>query len=249
MNYLIIEDEGPAARRLLKMIQETAPELENLAILDSVESSIAWFQQNEMPDLLFLDIQLSDGLSFELFKSCPIDCPVIFTTAYDEYALQAFKLNSIDYLLKPIIKEDLQGAIAKFNKNKMVIQKDWQSLIEELKPKNYKSRFLLKKGQGFIPVNSEEIAYFHAQEKMVILVTHHKEQFVVDETLDSLEKSMNPKYFYRANRSYLVSAKSVKELRNSFNGKLKLLLEPKAPDEEIFVSRDRASDFKEWLNQ
>ncbi|TNE82018.1 MAG: response regulator transcription factor [Bacteroidetes bacterium] len=249
MNCLIIEDEAPAARRLEKMIREIDPELQILGVLDSVESALRWFDSHTAPDLLLLDVQLSDGISFEILQHKKITSSIIFTTAYDEYALQAFKENSIDYLLKPIVQEELSKAIAKFKQHQGPNAAQLDKLLENLQPRTYKNRFLLKKGESLIPIQVEDIAFFHAQAKHVVLVAHSKEQFMVDETLDALEQQLNPNNFFRANRSYLVSAKSVKELRPSFNGKMKLFLEPKAPDDEVMVSRDKAPELRQWLSR
>lgn len=249
MNCLIIEDEAPAARRLEKMLQAIDPNLEILGVLDSVESALTWFDTNAAPDLLLLDVQLSDGISFEILQKRSISSSIIFTTAYDEYALKAFKENSIDYLLKPIVQTELERAIAKFKQQQTPSSSQLETLLSTLAPKTFKNRFLLKKGESLIPIQVDDIAFFHAQAKHVVLVAHNKEQFIVDDTLDALEQQLNPKDFFRANRSYLVSAKAVKELRPSFNGKMKLFLEPKAPDDEVMVSRDKAPELRQWLNR
>ncbi len=248
MKILIIEDESPAARRLIKLIQELEPHAEILGPLDSVESCLKWLESNPTPDLLLMDIQLSDGLSFEIFEHHQIPAPIIFTTAYDEYALRAFQVNSIDYLLKPIDPEALAKSLKKLDQIRSSQQQpEWQRIVEDLKPKQYKSRFLFKKGDGYIPVPASDIHFFHAREKMVMAQVSDGKQFLVDKTLDQLESELNPEHFYRANRSFIIAQQAVTELRNSFNGKLKLSLVKQPADTEISISRDKAADFKQWL--
>jgi len=248
MKILIIEDEAPAARRLKKLVEENNTAHEVLGPLDSVESSLNWFEKNPLPDLLLLDIQLSDGLSFELFEQLKLDLPVIFTTAYDEYALRAFQVNSIDYLLKPIDPIALNKALSKVDQMKVIQHEpNWKKMMETLMPKQFKTRFLFKKGDGYKPVLSADIAYFQASEKLVVVQTFDDRQFIMDDTLDALEQQLDPSQFYRANRAFLISEKAVKELRNSFNGKLKLYLHKQTANAEITISRDKASEFKKWL--
>ena len=246
MKILIIEDEQPAARRLMNLIKEIKPETELAGPLESIDDALEYLQTHGEPDLYMMDIQLADGLSFEIFEHYPLSKPVIFATAFDEYAIRAFKLNSVDYLLKPLEKEALRHALNKYEKQQLATP-DFRKLIESLAPKQYKSRFLLKKGERFIPVPIERVAYFQASGKMVLLITHDKESYVLDETLDQLEKELDPERFYRANRSFIVSVPSVKEVRVSFNGKLKLFLSPSPGEEEISISRDKANAFKLWL--
>ncbi len=249
MNVLLIEDELPAARRLEKMLNKLRPGIQISGPLESIEESVEWLKLHPAPDLLFLDIQLSDGLSFEIFREIQITQPVIFTTAFDEYALQAFKVNSVDYLLKPIDEKELEAALRKHEQNSRPTQNSLplEELIRQILPPAYKTRFLLKKGHGMIPVTVEDIAYFFASEKMVVMHTHKKETYILDQTLDQLEKELDPSKFFRANRKFLISATAVTELRTSFNGKLRLMLKPQPDEDEIYVSRERAADFKNWL--
>lgn len=249
MKVLIIEDEIPAAKRLIKLIEHYLPEAELIGPLESVEEAQLHLQEHGEPDLYFMDIQLADGLSFELFELFPIKKPVIFTTAFDEYAIRAFKVNSIDYLLKPIEENMLEVAIQKFNSREHTDSPNILQLIDQLRPKQYKQRFLLKKGERLIPVAANQIAFFQASGKMVVLQTFEKDTFIVDQTLDSLEADLDPNNFFRANRSFLISMGAVKEVSHSFNGKLKLKIDPKPSDGDLNISRDKASEFKAWLNQ
>jgi DNA-binding LytR/AlgR family response regulator len=252
---LIIEDEAPAARRLRKMLEDTGRDLEIIAQLDSVEAAVKWFDNQEgQPDLIFMDIQLSDGISFEIFNKTTVTAPVIFTTAYDEYSLKAFKVNSIDYLLKPISPEDLNSALDKFEKlsqNATPAAADTRidALLRTLNTKNpYKSRFLVKVGDKFYSVPIENIAYFYTEEKAVYLYTFEKIRYPLDQSLDEIEKSLDPEQFFRLNRQFIAQVNAIFKLHSYFNGKLKVNLKPE-PDHEIIVSRDKASLLKDWLDR
>lgn len=251
MNILIIEDEAPAARRLSQLIKEFKPNANILEQLDSVEGAIEWCSNNAMPDLAFMDIQLADGLSFEIFDAIEVQCPVIFTTAYDEYAIKAFKVNSIDYLLKPIDKNELVAAFKKYDgltkDNSKVI--DINEIVKSLnKQQDFKSRFLVKQGQRLIPVDTTQIAYFFAEDKLVFMVTDDNHKYIVDYTIEQLESELNPQHFFRANRKIITSMPAVKDIHLSFNGKLKIYLKPDLKKgEDIFVSRERAPEFKTWM--
>lgn len=251
MKVLIIEDEAPAARRLTQLVKECRPDAEVLGQIDSVEEAIEWCNTNEMPDLAFMDIQLADGLSFEIFEAVSVKCPVVFTTAYDEYAIKAFKVNSIDYLLKPIDKAELKSAFDKFDllKNNNSPAIDIGELVKTFGvQQNFKTRFLVKQGQRLIPIDAERIAYFFAEDKLVFLVTSDDHKYIVDYTLEQLEGKLNPQHFFRANRKIITSMPAVKDIHLSFNGKLKIYLKPDLKKgEEIFVSRERASEFKTWM--
>jgi DNA-binding LytR/AlgR family response regulator len=250
MKVLIIEDEAPAARRLTALVKEIRPQAEILGQIDSVETAIEWCNNNPLPDLAFMDIQLADGLSFDIFEAVPVKCPVIFTTAYDEYAIKAFKVNSIDYLLKPIDKDELAKALDKFDE---LIQQpnagpiNISELVKSFGADKFKSRFLVKQGQRLIPVGTDEIAYFFAEDKVVFMVTHAGNKYVVDYTIEQLENQLSPEKFFRANRKIITSLPAVKDIHISFNGKLKIYLKPDFGNEEIFVSRERSPDFKTWL--
>jgi len=254
MKVVIIEDEAPASRRLERILKESENEIEILAILESVESSVNWFKNNSMPELLFMDIQLSDGLSFEIFKQVEIKCPIIFTTAYDEYAIQAFKVNSIDYLLKPIDIEDLSNALEKFHNLKSIYNSQNKNDIAEIlknlnfTEKVYKERFLIKSGSNFNLVQVEEIAFFCSDNKLTNFTTFSNKRHFVDYTLDELESLLNPKNFFRVNRQYIININAVENISSFFSSKLKLKLKNHLA-EEIIISRERASQFKKWLDR
>lgn len=255
MNILIIEDEKLAAQRLISLIKEIEQDANILDAIDSVEKAITWFKSNDAPDLIFLDIQLSDGLCFNIFKEIEVTSPIIFTTAYDEYALKAFELNSVDYLLKPIKTEKLKLALEKYHKLKSSFSSsqlnfDVQKLIETIqnsKP-DYTSRFLVNKGNSLVIINVSNIAYFHAEDKMVFITTFDNKKYLINNTLDNLEKSLEPKKYFRTARQFLVTAKAIDKIHNYFNYKLKLDLQP-PPKTDVIVSKARVSEFKEWLTR
>jgi two-component system, LytTR family, response regulator LytT len=254
MNILIIEDELIAARRLEKILKGLVPELHILALLESVEQSVVWFRQNLPPDLILMDIQLSDGSSFEIFSQVSITSPVIFVTAYDEYALQAFKVNSIDYLLKPIDKDELVQSLEKYKRlmqfKEYAPPPDMTQLINSLrdaKP-NYKTRFLVKSGQTFITIFTQEIAYLCAEHKVTYLVTREGKKHIIDLTLEELEDQLDPKVFFRLNRQFIAAVHAIIKLHNYFNRKLKVELHPPT-DIDVLVSRERSHEFKTWLNE
>jgi len=250
MRILIIEDEKPAAQRITKLVENLDKTIEIIEVIDSVEDTIAWFKTNQMPDLTFMDIQLADGLSFDIFKGVKVTCPVIFTTAYDEYALEAFKVNSIDYLLKPIDPKALDRAWQKYQSLKGNSNSDILGLLETFKSqveqKRYKERFLVKKGDGFKYVKVDEIAYFYADEGLTFIRTFEKERLVIDEKMNQLETGLDPHNYFRINRKLIISDRSVDEISNYFNNRLKLTIKPNF-SEEVIVARDRVSGFKAWL--
>lgn len=253
MNIIIIEDEKPAARLLQRKIEKIGLQVNSL--LHSVEESIAWFQNNPHPDLIFLDIQLSDGLSFELFEQIEINSAVILTTAYDEYALRAFKLNSIDYLLKPIDEDELSTAISKF-KNQFqsrnfgtISSLDFEAIKRMLVnpiAKEYKSRFSVKIGQQLKVISIEEIECFYSENKGTYIHTLDNRNYLTDVTLEVLETEINPKDFYRVSRKFIISLKAIKEIQMYSNSRLKITLNSYSED-EIIVARERVSEFKNWI--
>jgi DNA-binding LytR/AlgR family response regulator len=250
LNIIIIEDEKPAARLLQRKVEKLG--LKVTKMLHSVEESIVWFQNNSHPDLIFLDIQLSDGLSFELFEQIDIKSVVIFTTAYDEYALRAFKLNSIDYLLKPIDEDELSIAISKFKnqfQKNTISNLDFEAikrmLINPLE-KEYKSRFSVKIGQQLKVISIDEIECFYSENKGTYIHTIDNRDYLIDSTLEVVEAEINPKDFYRVSRKFIVPLKAVKEIQIYSNSRLKIIL-PTFKNDEIIVSRERVSDFKEWI--
>lgn len=254
MTTIIIEDEKPAARLLQRKLEKL-----NVAVgvmLHSVEGSIDWFSKNEHPDLIFLDIQLSDGLSFEIFEKVSIKSAVIFTTAYDEYALRAFKLNSIDYLLKPIDEDDLEAAVTKFKSLLPKQELQTQNLtidFEQIKKmltnpfeKTYKKRFTVKIGQHLKVISIDEIECFFSENKGTYLHTFDNRNYLLECTLELLEQELDPADFFRISRKFIIPLKAIKEIVVYSNSRLKVIL-PSYKDEEVIVSREKVSDFKSWI--
>lgn len=249
MRILIIEDEEPAAKRLHKMLKEIEPDIHVLDQIVSVSSAIKWFKTNESPDLVISDIQLSDGLSFEIFKSFDLTCPIIFTTAYDQYAIEAFKVNSIDYLLKPIKKEELEKAVLKYKKlAKASPVIDINKLIQSINPAGteYKKRFVVRYGEHIKTIDIEEVVYFYTEDKVTFLCTKDSRRFVIDYNLDSLDSTLDPKSFFRINRQYIISIHSIAEMFAYTKSRVLIKLNPPAKHETI-VSTERSADFKHWL--
>jgi len=252
MRVVIIEDESIAIRKLKKIISEINPEIEIVAALESVYDAKKWFQAHSLSeiDLLFSDIQLSDGLSFEIFENIEINIPIIFTTAYDEYALRAFKLNGVDYLLKPIQKEELKHAINKFENTKKQYSKsqiiDIQALISQFQHSAVKyPSFISYQKDKLIPLASENVAYFYIQNLIVYAVVD-KTEYVLDETMDEIEKRLPAHLFFRANRQFIIQKKYVSNAELYFNNRLLVHLCLKTP-EDIIISREKTSLFKDWL--
>ncbi|WP_395042822.1 LytR/AlgR family response regulator transcription factor [Flavobacterium sp.] len=250
MNIIIIEDEKPAARLLQRKLEKLNINVE--VMLHSVEESINWFSTNIHPDLIFLDIQLSDGLSFEIFEKINIKSAVIFTTAYDEYALQAFKLNSIDYLLKPIDEEELQVAVSKF-KERLPKKETIQLDIDQIKKMfanptetHFKKRFTIKLGQQLKMINIEDVECFYSENKGTYLHTFENRNYLLDNTLEQLEAELDPKDFYRVSRKFIIPMKSIKEIQMHSNSRLKVVL-PSYKEDDVIVSREKVTDFKTWL--
>jgi len=251
MKVVIIEDEPYARLELIRILKNINPEIAIVKEMDSVQDAVKWLSDNQNFDLIFLDIQLADGLSFEIFEHVKMTKPVIFTTAFDEYAIKAFQLNSIDYLLKPIEEKDLVKALSKLDivKNEFANQSfDTNKLKELFQPnKTYKTRFLTKIGDQykFIPVN--DVAYFYADRNTIYLVNHQNQKSIVDFRLDELEQQLNPKDFFRATRSHIVSIQSIKKVHKHFNSRLLVELNPKT-DEEVLVSRVKVDEFLSWID-
>ncbi|MFK7948952.1 MAG: LytR/AlgR family response regulator transcription factor [Saprospiraceae bacterium] len=255
MKILIVEDENLAAERLKDLIFKYDSSIELLDWLDSVEETVEWLKANDTPDLLFFDIQLADGLSFEIFDAVEVKTPVIFTTAFDEYALRAFKVNSIDYLLKPIDYPELVKAIDKFKgqfKQTQPTIPDWSILQETLKVirsgKDYKTRFAVKKGHHLASIPVANIAYFYSEHRISWLKTKDGKKYAVDYTLDQLSELLKPNDFFRLNRKYITSIEAIKDVVTYSNSRLKVQLSDTSKDDLILVSRDRVSDFKDWLD-
>ncbi len=250
MNVIIIEDEKPSARRLQRMLN--AIHVEAQTMLHSVEESIEWFQNNQHPDLIFLDIQLSDGLSFEIFEAIEIKSSIIFTTAYDEYALQAFKLNSIDYLLKPIDAEELAKAVTKYKDRSLEKQSvtldfnDIKKLLVNPVGREYKKRFSIKVGQHLKLINIEDIECFYSENKGTYLYTTEGRNYLLDTTLEQLEDELEPQAFFRINRKFFVNVNAIKDMISYTNSRLQIKLNS-YNDQEVIVARERVKDFKAWL--
>ncbi|KAF2329971.1 MULTISPECIES: LytR/AlgR family response regulator transcription factor [Flavobacterium] len=254
MITLIIEDEKPAARLLQRKLEKLDVTVETM--LHSVEESVHWFENNPHPDLIFLDIQLSDGLSFEIFEKIDIKSAIIFTTAYDEYALKAFKLNSIDYLLKPIDEDDLETAVSKFKSRLPKVaaessnmQLDFEQIRQMLSnpfEKTYKKRFTVKIGQHLKVITTEEIECFFSENKGTYIHTYDNRDYLIDSTLEILEQELDKKDFFRVSRKFIVPLKAIKEIQVYTNSRLKVIL-PSYKDDEVIVSREKVQDFKAWL--
>jgi len=249
-NILLIEDELPAAKRLSKLIHDTAPDFTILQICDSIETSITYLKSNDQPDLIFLDVQLGDGLSFEIFKEIDISCPVIFTTAYNEFVFRAFELNSIDYLMKPIHSDNLTKSIEKFRRLTKTAQPDWDFLTQlvDREQNLYKQRFLVNVGSNLLSVPTSEVAYFYSVERSTFMVNNVGKTFSIDFSLDKMETLLSPKAFFRVNRQFLISFSAIKKILVLSKSKLKLTLEP-ASAEDVFVSNARAHEFRCWLDR
>ncbi|TCO09804.1 LytR/AlgR family response regulator transcription factor [Natronoflexus pectinivorans] len=252
---LIAEDEIPTQRLLKGMIEKIRPDWEIVIATTAVEETVEWLQSHPHPDLMFLDIQLSDGISFEIFDQTEVNSMIIFTTAYDEYAIQAFKVNSIDYLLKPVRPENLKSAIEKFEKLKasqihttnITDIKDLAYALTEGK-KTFRSRILVPAIDGYTKLKIADVAWFHSSQKVTTAVTFDGTHHIIDLPLEKLEDELNPSYFYRANRQYIINIEIIHKIENWFNGKLIVKTRPETP-EKIVVSRERARSFKEWINQ
>jgi len=244
LKVVIIEDEKPAARRLQRLLAKEGLQVNKM--LYSVAEATKWFKQHPAPDLILADIQLSDGLSFAIFQTIPLHSAIIFTTAYDRYAIKAFKLNSIDYLLKPIKQAELHFALHQFRQNKSK-EPDIRQLIKRLQPdKIYKRRFTVQYGAHLQSIPTESIAYFYSQDKTTWLVTDAGYEFVYDQSLEALEPLLHPEYFFRVNRQFIISRKSIKDILQYGNSRLKIVLSQKMP-QEIIVARQRVKAFKVWL--
>lgn len=252
MKALIIEDEVLAAQSLQKLITEVAPDTEVIATLQSIDESVAWFDENPMPDLVFMDIHLADGSSFTIFEQVQITCPVIFTTAYDEYALKAFEVSSIDYLLKPINRNALTRAMNKYNNliaNNSTDNQAITDIIQKLGSiKKHKSCFLVPERDKLIPIVTTNIAYFYIDTKTVKAITLDEHTYYMNQTLDDIMMQLNPDDFFRANRQFIVSRKAIKDLTIWFDNKLSLNMSVNIP-EKIIISKAKVSEFKNWFSK
>ncbi|WP_159467057.1 LytTR family DNA-binding domain-containing protein [Dyadobacter sp. 3J3] len=250
MRILIIEDENMAARRLIKLINDIIPNCEIFGNLDTVTSAVEWLNNNPHPDLIFLDIQLADGISFEVFEHVKVTSPIIFCTAFDQYAIKAFKLNSIDYLLKPVDPDELRNALTKFQSGRKAPEITLDQIRVLLQPaqKVYKNRFLVKIGERIQTIAIDEIGIFYSEDKVTFLMTKQGKKFIIDYTLDEVENLLNPEMFFRLNRKYISSVGPIKGVFTYSNSRLKIQLE-NCSDNDILISREKMAAFKSWLGQ
>ena len=253
MKILIIEDEPQAAKRMETLVHELLPTANVLAKIDSVKKSVEWFNANPIPDLALMDIQLADGTSFQIFEQCEVKCPVIFTTAYDEYALKAFKVNSIDYILKPVAKNDLQAALRKLETlagsadGTRKLLNSIGEVVQKLS-KKHKERFVIKVGEHIRTIEVRDILYFHSQDKATFCNTTDNRNHILDFTLEQLEDMVDPLQYFRVNRKYLVCAEAIQDIISYTNSRLKLILKNSA-DSDVIVARERVQEFKLWLDR
>jgi two-component system LytT family response regulator len=251
MKILIIEDEKPAVEKLKKALFQYDGEMEVLGTPASVQEATSWLRENPVPDLIFMDIELTDGLSFRIFESVIPSCPVIFVTAYDEYWQEAFEYNSIDYLLKPIRPEKLENAINKYKRlrqhftlqSQVHLFREWQALT---RTNGYRQRFLVKKGMEWTAVPTAEIAYCYSAYKLVFLLNAAGQKFILDRSLNELEKELDPAVFFRVNRKFLVNIHHVRKIKALLKGKLSLSLSPEA-GEEVLIAQEKVAAFKAWM--
>ena len=251
MKALIIEDEIMAAKALKKLLGEVSPGIEIVGVLESIEDSVEWIEENPMPDVIFMDIHLADGSSFAIFDKVSITCPVIFTTAYDEYALKAFEVNSIDYLLKPVSKEALDRAMRKLHtlSETRVNSDQVEKLLSQLgEKKKYRNYFLLPERDKLVPLSVSNVAYAYIEAKTVKMVTYDNKSYYLTQTLDDLIAQLDPHEFFRANRQFVVARKAIKDVSIWFGNKLAINLIMETP-ERVIVSKARVGEFKFWFTK
>ncbi|HEU4471862.1 MAG TPA: LytTR family DNA-binding domain-containing protein [Flavisolibacter sp.] len=259
MKILIVEDEDLAVKKLKKTLLSVDDSATVVGEADSIKTTVSWLQNNPSPDLILMDIELADGQSFEIFNHVEVKSPVIFITSYDEYALKAFKVNSVDYLLKPVQKEDLSAALEKFRQMKKIYTPEQETssisldvlvkeLQQKLQTKDYRKRFLVKHGQKLVSVEVEEIAYFFSDGRLNFFKTFDNRKFVVDYTMDELNEMLDPDNYFRISRSFYISVNSVAQIHDYFGNRLILQLKPET-EKEAIVSREKVTDFKNWLGK
>lgn len=250
MNLLIIEDEAAAARRLQSLIEKIAPQARILDVLDCVDTAVSWLDSHEAPDLIFMDIHLADGSSFEIFREVEVSSPVIFTTAYDQYAIQAFKVNSVDYLLKPLKEEELRAALQKWSRHQgsAPTPLDYQQLLQHLPAGegSYQKRIVIRFGQHLKAIEITEAAYFFIESRVTVMRTHEGKEYPVDYNLDQLEEILDPARFFRINRKFIVQVNAIDQMYTHSKSRVRLVLKPPVDDDTI-VSSERATRFKDWL--
>jgi DNA-binding LytR/AlgR family response regulator len=250
MQILIIEDETRAASQLQRLLTASDFNYELLGVIDTVEDAVVWFRKNKAPELVFMDIQLADGLSFEIFQKIDVEAPIIFTTAFDQYAIQAFKVNSVDYLLKPIQQDSLDNALDKFNKSNKRLPIDpsiLKQLLGSIRTTNKRDGILVKEGNGFLQIRTSELSYCYSEDSITFGVASGK-RYIINETIDELFDSLDQDEFYRINRGQIVSKTSIQKIELYFNHRVKLSIRnPRG--QEFVVSRSKTSDFKDWMNR
>lgn len=252
MKVLIIEDENSVAQNLCDILREIDPSITVLAILESVKEAVTWLNEHPKPDLGFFDIRLADGDSFEIFEQTEINFPIIFTSAYDEYALKAFKVNSVDYLVKPIVHDDLVNALDKYNSIYANNGRDYAQLLSTIadmrqaEEKQYKKNLLVYFKDQILPISLDDVAYFMLENEMVYCVTHKDQRYRMDQTLEKIGSQADPQQFFRANRQFIISRKAVKAASQYFQRKLKINIIP-VPKEDLIISKTKATLFKKWL--
>ncbi|MGB0175625.1 MAG: LytR/AlgR family response regulator transcription factor [Owenweeksia sp.] len=244
MKYLVIEDEPLAAEKLVRNVQRKRPDWEHIKTVGTVRETVQELLKVQ-PDFLFLDIHLSDGISFQIFDQVEISCPIIFTTAYDQYALRAFKVNSIDYLLKPLVESDLDRALQKLENRAVVPEADWKKLEAAVRPQ-YKDRFLVSTGERIRSLQQDEVAHFFAQGKHSFITDISGNQYLFDQTLTSLSEQLDPRKFFQINRQFIIHINSIREMIPYSKGRLKLVMDPSTPEDAI-VSVDKSPRFKSWV--
>ena len=249
INIVIIEDEQPAVEKLKQLLSMTGEDISIVKILGSVEESVNWLSANISADLIFMDIQLSDGITFEIFESVKISTPVIFTTAYDTYAIKAFKVNSIDYLLKPIELESLSKALKKFREHYPTPMTDHINQMISQIPISYKSRFLIKTGEHFRSIAVTDIESFFIEERSTFFITKESKTLDIDYSLDQLERMLNPNDFFRANRNYLINIQYIKDMIGYSGNRIKLKMQSGNYPEPVIISRDRVNAFKQRMDR
>lgn len=251
MKVLILEDETLAADRLEGMLREIQPNVDIIGRLKSVATSVEWLNANARPDLIVTDIRLLDGLCFDIFSQVKVDSPVIFTTAYDQYAIRAFEVNSVDYLLKPIEREKLEVSLQRVQQRKAEPAPDYSRVLDLIKNATqpvYKSRFMVRLGQRIVAITTDKIGYFFSESKLTYIVTLDGKKLPIDQPLDELIDILDPKRFFRVNRQFIVAFESIAEIHPYFKGRIKIILQPKT-DEEVVISSDRTPEFKRWIDQ
>lgn len=252
MNILIIEDEKHNVSRLQRILTDISPTITVVGVLGTIKESVAWLQTShaKAPDVILMDIRLSDGISFEIFDQVDFPYPIIFTTSYDEYAVQAFKVNSVDYLLKPIEKEELESALKKVTEINRSVHPDLEQLIQLFKKQTvaYRKRFLLPRVDGYKAIAVDDIDYIYSESKITNLVNRSGEEYILQQSLDEMEEQLDPDCFFRANRQFIVRIDSISSIQNLDNGKLKVILKT-ALNKDIVVSREKASTLKKWLDK